>query len=183
MNLEYIVSGTTGLIHLLASVIALVTGIFVLVTAKGTKRHKQVGYVYSVSMIILILTAFLIYRLYGKFAIFHWLAVVSCLTLVAGIYPIMAKKPRNYILIHFNFMYWSVIGLYGAFMAEIFVRLPKIILTESGEPMVIFYKMIGVAVGIVMAIGTVFYLKFKPRWTKQYGYKQEANISSSPLKT
>jgi uncharacterized membrane protein len=168
MNLNNLVSGTTGFIHLLVSIMALITGFFILVTTKGTKRHKQIGYIYAISMVILNLTAFLIYRLYGKFGIFHWFAVISCLTLFAGLYPVLTKRGKNYLLTHFNFMYWSVIGLYCAFMAETFVRLPKIILTQTGEPMVIFYKMVGISVGITMAVGIFFFIKFKPKWTKQY---------------
>jgi uncharacterized membrane protein len=171
MNLSHIVSGTTGFIHLLASIIALVTGLYILVSTKGTKRHKQVGYIYSISMIVLNLTAFLIYRLFGKFAIFHWFAVLSCLTLFAGLYPILTKKSKDYILTHFNFMYWSVIGLYCAFMAETFVRLPNIVLTETGKPMTVFYKMIGISVAIVMVIGIFFFIKYKPKWTKQFERK------------
>lgn len=169
--MENIVSGTTGLIHLIVSIIALITGLFVLTTTKGTKTHKQIGYVYSISMILLNLTAFMIYKLYGKFGIFHWFAVISCLTLFAGLYPVLTKKSKNYLLIHFNFMYWSVVGLYCAFMAEIFSRLPKIVLTETGEPMTAFYKGVGIGIGVVMTIAVLFFIKYKPKWTKQYEQK------------
>jgi len=164
----HLVSGLTGQVHLIASVIALFTGLFVLVTTKGTKQHKQIGYVYAIAMIVLNITAFMIYRLYGKFGIFHWFAVISCLTLFAGLYPVIAKTSKNYLLSHFNFMYWSVIGLYAAFMAETFSRLPKIVLSETGQPMTIFYKLIGVAIALVMGIGVFFFIKYKPIWTKQY---------------
>ena len=169
--MENIVSGTTGLIHLIVSIIALITGLFVLTTTKGTKQHKQIGYIYAVSMILLNLTAFMIYRLYGKFGIFHWFAVISCLTLIAGLYPVLTKKSKNYLLTHFNFMYWSVVGLYCAFMAEVFSRLPKIILTESGEPMTAFYKGVGIGIGFVMTIAVIFFNRYKPKWTKQYERK------------
>lgn len=166
--MESIVSGTTGLAHLIAAIIALITGLFVLTTTKGTKTHKQIGYVYSISMVILNLTAFMIYNLYGKFAIFHWFAIVSCLTLFAGLYPVFSKNSKNYLLTHFNFMYWSVVGLYCAFIAEIFSRLPKIVLTETGEPSTGFYKGVGIGIGVVMTIAVSFYVKYKPKWTKQY---------------
>ena len=169
--MENTVSGTTGLIHLIVSIIALITGLFVLITTKGTKTHKQIGYVYSISMILVNLTAFMIYKLYGKFGIFHWFAVISCLTLFAGLYPVLRKKSKNYLLAHFNFMYWSVVGLYCAFMAEIFSRLPKIILTETGEPMTAFYKGVGIGIGVVMTIAVTFFIKYKPKWTKQYERK------------
>jgi uncharacterized membrane protein len=166
-----IVSSLTGLIHLIVSIIALVTGLFVLTTKKGTKNHKQIGYVYSISMILVNLTAFMIYKLYGKFGIFHWFAVISCLTLIAGLYPVLTKKWKNYLLIHFNFMYWSVVGLYCAFMAEIFSRLPKIILTETGKPTTYFYKGVGIGIAIVMTTAILFFIKYKPKWTKEYEQK------------
>lgn len=169
--MEHIVSGITGFIHLIASIIALITGLFVLSTSKGTKTHKMVGYVYSLSMILLNLTAFMIYTLYGKFGIFHWFAVISCMTLFAGLYPVLTKKSKNYLLTHFNFMYWSVVGLYCAFMAEIFSRLPKIILTETGEPSTGFYKGVGIGIGVVMTIAVLFFIKYKPIWRKQYERK------------
>lgn len=166
--MENIISGTTGLIHFIVAVIALITGVFVLVTTKGNKTHRQVGYVYSVSMLLLNITAFMIYKLYGKFGIFHWFAVISCLTLFAGLYPVLTKKGKNYLLLHFNFMYWSVVGLYCALMAEIFSRLPKIILTETGEPRTDFYKGVGIGTAVVMVIAVLFFIKYKPVWTKQY---------------
>lgn len=169
--MENIVSGTTGLIHLIVSIVALIAGISVLVMTKGTKKHKQVGYIYAISMILLNLTAFMIYKVYGKFGLFHWLAVGSCLTLFAGIYPVLTKKSKNYLLKHFNFMYWSVVGLYSALMAEIFSRLPMIILTNTGEPTVAFYKGVGIGIGVVTTIGIIFYIKYKPKWTKQYQEK------------
>ena len=166
--MENIISGTTGFIHLIASIVALVTGLIVLTTTKGTKKHKQIGYVYSISMILLNVTAFMIYKLYREFGIFHWFATMSCLTLFAGLYPVFTRRSKNYLLIHFNFMYWSVIGLYCALMAEIFSRLPKYILTETGQPMTIFYKGVGIGIGVVMTVGVVLFAKYKPKWTKEY---------------
>lgn len=166
--MENIVSSTTGFIHLVVSVIALITGLWVLCSPKGTKRHKQIGYLYALSMALLNLTAFMIYKLYGKFGIFHWLAVVSSITLVIGIYPVIRKKAKNYLLTHFSFMYWSVIGLYCAFAAEVFSRLPGIVRTQTGEPMTVFYKLVGLASGLVMFTGIIIYIRLKPKWTKQY---------------
>jgi uncharacterized membrane protein len=173
--MQNIVSDSIGLIHLIASVLALITGLWVLLSSKGTSRHKAIGYLYTACMLVLNITAFMIYRLYGNFGIFHWFAVVSSLTLLAGMYPIIAKSGKNYILTHFSFMYWSVIGLYCALMAEIFSRLPKIVLSETGEPMYVFYKFVGIGVALVMAVGIFVYLKFKPVWTKQFDLNQKNN--------
>jgi uncharacterized membrane protein len=62
--MENIVSGNIGLIHLLVSIVAMITGIVVLSNKKGTKKHKQIGYIYVVSMLLVNLTAFMIYRLF-----------------------------------------------------------------------------------------------------------------------
>ena len=107
----HIVSDLTGLIHLFASLIALIAGTLVLIQTKGTRRHKQTGYLYSFAMVIVLLTSFMMYNLYGKFGLFHWLALVSTLTLIGGLLPILIKKPDSYISWHFSFMYWSVFGL------------------------------------------------------------------------
>lgn len=48
--MENLVGDTNGLIHLIASIIALITGSLVLLMKKGINRHKQIGFVYVVSM-------------------------------------------------------------------------------------------------------------------------------------
>jgi uncharacterized membrane protein len=164
--MDNIVTGATGLIHLISSIIALVTGLLVLTTTKGTTRHKKIGYIYVVSMVVLNLTAFMIYRLFGKFAVFHWFAVLSCLTLIAGMYPVLTKKSTNYLLTHFNFMYWSVVGLYCAFCAEILTRIP--FLYDLPNKRQLFGILTGVSIFIVMIIATIIFAKMKPKWTKQY---------------
>ncbi len=164
--MDNIVTGTTGLIHLISSIIALVTGLLVLTTTKGTIRHKKIGYIYVVSMVVLNLTAFMIYRLFGKFAIFHWFAVLSSLTLIAGMYPILIKKGKNYIFIHFNYMYWSVVGLYCAFCAEILTRIPFIL--DLPNTIGLFATLTGVSILIVMVIAIFIFAKMKPKWKKQY---------------
>lgn len=163
-----LVSGPIGSIHLAFSVLSLVTGIMVLAMHKGDLRHKRMGYVYSVSMLLVNVTAFMLYNLYGKFGVFHVFAIVSLITLGAGLYPIWRKSGTNYIYQHFNFMYWSVIGLYCAFMAEIFSRLPKYVLTPEGKPMTVFYQFVGVGTAVVMIIGVIFFAKYKKVWKNQF---------------
>ena len=167
--MDNIVSGATGLIHLIVSIIALITGLVVLITTKGTKRHKQIGYIYAISMVILNITAFMIYKLFGKFGIFHWFAVVSCLTLLLGIYPVLVKNFKNYLLVHFNYMYWSVVGLYCALCAEILTRIPFIY--DLPNKRQLFGILTGVSIFLVMTVATIIFAKMKPKWTKQYEQK------------
>jgi uncharacterized membrane protein len=168
MNFEHIITNEIGFIHLLFSILSLITGSLILGLKKGTNTHKRVGYVYSISMLIVLITAFSIYNLFGKWGIFHWTALVSSLTLALGLIPVLFKYPKkNYISFHFSFMYWSVIGLYGAFMAETFVRLPDIVV-ESGVPNAMFYNMTGIAVAITMGVGAFFFVKYKSTWSERF---------------
>ena len=165
MNFDHLVSGNVGIVHLVFSLLALIFGSSVLISKKGTAVHKKMGYLYAVSMFILLVTAFMLYNLFGKFGIFHWAAVISSLTLIAGIIPMIIKKPKSYITMHFNSMYWSVFGLYGAFMAETLVRIPDVIIDGRGIPNELFYNLVGVAVFITMGTGYFIMWRKKKTWS------------------
>lgn len=150
-----IVSGHIGFVHIVASIAALIFGTLVLLTAKGTGTHRRIGYLYAASMTTVVVTAFLIYRLFGGFGIFHVAATVSGLTLAAGMLPVIFRKPRNsWLALHFNFMYWSVIGLYAALCAEVLTRIP-------GQK---FFSMVGWATLLVFAGGQVAFFFYKKKW-------------------
>lgn len=160
-----IVYDNTGLFHFISSLLSLVFGTWVLVTTKGSKRHKLLGDGYGISMLVLLVTSFLLYHLFNKFGIFHWLAVVSSITLLGGFIPVLKKKPATYISMHFNFMYWSVFGLYGAFVAEVMIIIPTYVI-DGGRPNAVFYNMVGVAVFITMGLGYYFFYKYKKGWER-----------------
>jgi len=153
-----------GGIHLFASVIALASGTQVLWMKKGTHLHRQIGYVYTASMLGVIITAFSIYRLFGGFGLFHILAIVSFVTLLSGMLPLMLKKPvKNYMSLHFSFMYWSVIGLYAAFVSEMLTRIPE-------SP---FFGMVGLATFAVMIIAQLFFFKYRKKWQRTFGLQKK----------
>ena len=152
-----IIGDEIGLVHLISSCFALIFGTYILIAKKGTKQHIKIGYLYVISMIILILTAFMIYRLFNGWGIFHYTTLLSLITIALGMIPIWIKKPVNkWKYLHFSFMYWSVIGLYAAFSAEILARIPK-------TP---FFGMVGIATGGIMLIGGVFFGINKDKWKK-----------------
>ena len=94
-----------------------------------------------------------IYRLFGGFGPFHVIAIIGFFYLLVGIVPALLKT-KNWLRIHIYFMYWSVLGLYAAFAAEILVRVPE-------AP---FWWMVGVAVVAISVTGGVFYGKYKKSW-------------------
>lgn len=151
------VQGSIGLFHLVAALVALITGTLVLIKTKGTIFHKRIGYIYSVSMVLMNLSAFGLYNLFGTWGIFHYGAVVSLLTVVGGMAAAIRRKPK-WIYRHLAFMYWSVIGLYAAFFSEAFTRIPA-------TP---FFGMVGIATGATMFIGAYAFHKNKKKWAENF---------------
>lgn len=150
-------SSEIGLIHFVASVLALILGTAVLLMTKGSKTHIRMGYFYVASMVVLLVTAFMLYNLFGKWGIFHYFAVISSVTLALGMIPIFLRNDiKNWAYLHFSFMYWSVIGLYGAFVSEMMTRIPD-------TPL---YNMVGLATGGVMLFGGIMFGINKPKWMK-----------------
>ena len=155
--MENIIGDEIGLVHLISSCFALIFGTYTLIAKKGTKQHIKIGYLYVISMGILSLTAFMIYRLFNGWGIFHYTTLLSLVTIILGMVPIWTKKPaKKWKYLHFSFMYWSVIGLYAAFAAEILVRIPK-------TP---FFGMVGIATGTIMLIGGIIFGMNKGKWEK-----------------
>ena len=114
---------TIGWVHFISALLAMFIGGIVLLSKKGTQRHIYLGYVYAVLMFILNISAFMIYRLTGSFGPFHIAAILSTLTLVAGILPVYLRKPeKSWLEMHYELMSWSIIGLYAAFWSETFSR-------------------------------------------------------------
>ncbi|MCX7929036.1 MAG: hypothetical protein N2558_05155, partial [Patescibacteria group bacterium] len=168
-----------GLIHFIASLFALLFGTVILILPKGTAKHKTIGRLYGLAILVVLVTAFMIYRLFGTWGIFHWTAVISSLTLFAGLFPMLTKRPTdNYISLHYSFMYWSVMGVYGAFVSETLVRLPKVVI-ESGIPNSVFYNMTGIGTSLVMGLGIYFFLKLKPKWDKQFGNNTDSRKTTN----
>jgi hypothetical protein len=74
--------------------------------------------------------------------------------------PIWTKKPaRKWKYMHFSFMYWSVIGLYSAFAAEVLTRIPE-------TP---FFGMVGISFGIILCAGSIFFGVNKSKWVSLFG--------------
>jgi len=59
---------------------AMIFGAMIIFSPKGTTKHKKIGYAYTVMMIGCIATAFMIYRLFDGWGMFHYMAIVSTVT-------------------------------------------------------------------------------------------------------
>jgi uncharacterized membrane protein len=152
-----IISNEIGFIHLISSVIALVAGTYVLYARKGDIRHRRWGYVYFVSMIVLLVTSFMLYELFGGFGVFHIASVVSSVTLFMGMRPVFVRK-GNWVLQHLSWMYWSVMGLYAAFASEVITRLLP----------VAFWSGIGIVVAAIMLGGAWVFRNNIKHWESEF---------------
>lgn len=150
-------------LHIASSIVALVLGAWVLLAPKGDRRHRRVGRAYAISMLVVNVTAFGIYRLFGGFGPFHIAAVVSLLTLLAGMRPVLLRnRPKDWYTTHMIFMYWSVVGLYAAFASEVLVRLPA-------RPGAYFGLLVGLATGVIMLAAGLLQGRLVKRWHQELG--------------
>lgn len=81
-------------------------------------------------------------------------------------YPILKRKGKYSIFRHFTYMYWSVVGIYCAFCAEVLTRASRLLgLRDSWG---LFSLLVGVSIFIVMLIATLIFKKYKPIWKNQF---------------
>lgn len=159
-------------LHLASALLAMVLGAVVLLRRKGDHVHKRAGYAYVIAMALVNLTAFGLYRLFGTFGPFHVAALVSGLTVFAGMFNILRRPRRpNSMVSHMVFMYWSVIGLYAAFFSEAMVRLPL----PGG-----FAALVGAATGATVLAGALLQGRMVKRWSARYPGADPEGIAPQP---
>ncbi len=139
------ITHSLGLVHFLAAMLAVVAGSLVYATRKGSCWHKRIGYVYVVSMVVTLVTAFMSYQLTGRFGPFHVAAVFSSVCILGGMVPVMLKQRVKYYLYwHYYFINWSVVGLYAAFWAE---TLSRMVPMQQFWPVVVGISTVTTALG------------------------------------
>lgn len=137
---------TLGWIHTVFGMAALLAGTAVVLLRKGTRWHRTLGHVYLMSMISLNMTSLFIYNLFGHFGPFHWLALSSLLTLIAGMVPIFTRRPKGlWLERHAIFINISFIGLVAATAAEITSRIPAMEDT--------FGPVVGITSALIIGVG------------------------------
>jgi uncharacterized membrane protein len=147
-----------GKSHVLTAIIALIAGVVLFRSYKGTIRHKWVGYIYVISMLVMNVTALSHYTLTGGFNMFHAFAIFSTATIVPATWLILAAKKtgkKAYYMGHGITMSWSYFGLFAALVSESATRqFPHIFL--SGDSFWTSFM-----------IFLFFYLSISAWWTKR----------------
>lgn len=144
-------------IHTIAGTLALLSGALVMILKKGNSLHKRVGYLYAGSMVLLTSTSFGIYELFDSWGPFHYMALVSQATLLAGLIP--AWGPRNshkWIIWHNKMMQWSFVGLVMATGSHIMGPFISLLGQWGLQDRPAFFMAAGCLWGIPMLIGMIF---------------------------
>lgn len=140
-----IINSWIGWFHFITALIAMLAGLVVVFNTKGTKFHKIIGYIYVICMLSLNLSSFLLVN-FGGFSIFHFFSIVSLISILGGMIPAL-RRINNWLIFHYYFMSWSVVGLYCAFWAELGTRF-------VGN-MQQFWWMVALATFITATIGSI----------------------------
>ncbi|MFV4649191.1 DUF2306 domain-containing protein, partial [Mycobacterium tuberculosis] len=120
MNLDLV---PLGWIHSLACLVALALGAYVFATRKGTRRHKELGRIYLIAMIVLNLTALGVYRL-GVFFFPHVLALITLGLIAVGWLTARSHRPPVvWKYVHLSCMILSYYMLIGGGVNEVYLRI------------------------------------------------------------
>jgi uncharacterized membrane protein len=150
--MDHTLQHPVGLAHLIVAILAIGLGVLVILGRKGTRTHKWLGRGYVVMMIAVNVTAFVIYEVFGGFGMFHWMALFSLLTVLAGYMPARLRN-RDWRAQHAYFMSGSFVGLIAALAAEILTR----------TPWLPFIGAVAVASVAVIVLGLALMFRFIPR--------------------
>ena len=131
-----------GFIHIVVSLAALAIGMVVMLSRKGTRKHRWLGRAYFITMLALNGTALAIYELFGSFGLFHWMALFSLASVLLGYWPAWSKS-AGWRVKHAYFMTGSYVGLLAALVSEVATR----------TAMVPFFDAVAIASIGVIAVG------------------------------
>jgi uncharacterized membrane protein len=139
---------TLGAAHLASACVALALGAVVVLERKGTPSHRMMGAGYVLAMVLVNLTALSLYRLTGRFGLFHLLALVSLATIVWGMLAVLRRRD-GWLQTHYYSMAWSYVGLLAAACTESVLRVPLLAATINTSARAIGF---GLAIAVLFAI-------------------------------
>jgi uncharacterized membrane protein len=164
-SMASLLHSSVSMVHLLAAVVALVAGPAALYLPKATLAHRYLGWTYVGSMGVVLLTAFRIYALFGRFGIVHWGAVGSTVALLLGIGAAVGRAVvPAWLRWHYVGMGASVTGLYAAFVVESTYRL---------FPAAYFWwSTLGPGL-FILGLGSWLLYRYYPAWVIAYSHSPE----------
>lgn len=144
-----------GAAHVAMGIIALTSGAAVLMTRKGTVRHRLVGRAYAAAILIINATALAIFDLTGRPNVFHAIALVNLATLTMGVVALWRWRrtgdPRD-LITHQRRMAMNYVGLWMAFVTELLIN-PMMGMSRLGDPKGHWPLMIVLNIGLFLVGG------------------------------
>jgi uncharacterized membrane protein len=158
MNLDL---SALGWVHTFACLCALAAGGVLLGGPKGTARHRSVGRLYLVSMLVTNVTALGIYR-NGVFFFPHWFAVAALIAITIGFVCVRLHRPRAYWRnAHLTCMVASYYMLIGGGVNEVYLRTNVL---HALAPDVLHSPLVGTTHVVVMIIFATLIAYFNVRY-------------------
>jgi uncharacterized membrane protein len=140
-----------GSVHFALATAALILGAVSLSQTKGGLRHRVLGRLYSAALVLVNVSALSIYRDSSGMGPFHILAIISLVTLAAGLIPAVLRRPDDsWLDLHAYFMCWSYVGLAAAGAAQMTTKFAGSGLFQVAIPVVVI-----VLIGALLIHGRV----------------------------
>ncbi|MDM1073553.1 DUF2306 domain-containing protein [Empedobacter brevis] len=161
-----------GAVHFLSASVGLGVGLLILILRPGTKLHKRLGYIFVSVLLCVNITALFIHELGMRFGPFHYMIPFSVWSLYRGIRPFISKKFKgDRIAVHIKGMVAAALGLWAAFFAELFVRVPvirEVTLPKTANP-VVGLTIVGVFFFLLFVVLIFYVTKFQLKriWKKK----------------
>ena len=112
-----------GWFHLGFAVFGLVVGAVQLLRRKGDRIHRALGYAYVYGMIVTDGSALAMYRFTGTFNVFHALALLNFVCIIAAMLPLLqSPRPANWLMRHYRWITGSYIGPVAAGATQLAIR-------------------------------------------------------------
>lgn len=108
-----------GTVHVVFAIAALISGATVVFRPKGDRWHRIIGYFYAIFLLLVNISALLVYEDAVGMGPFHFLAIISLVTLICGFIPAFLRRPvSSWLELHAYFIVWSYVGLVAAGIAQ-----------------------------------------------------------------
>lgn len=155
-----IISKSISWTHILSATASLFLGAWVLFIQKGGIRHRQLGKLYFLAMLINNLSALLIYNAFGRWFFPHTLALVTIAVLIPGFLITHKKQYKHWLKVHIICMVLSYYFLVGGAINETFLHVKALRPLITGEDPVVGISHF-IAQLIFLGLITYFLIKFR----------------------
>ncbi|WP_201152841.1 DUF2306 domain-containing protein [Rhodothalassium salexigens] len=136
-----------GGLHMIAALVALVTGPVVFWRPKGAGAHRLWGYGFTLAMLAVNISALGMYQLSGAPNLFHAFAVLSLTALLPGFWYIQRAVRTGEVACletHARLMMWAYAGLVFAGLAQLGTRLLPLWLDD--------WRAVGVTIAVTVGV-------------------------------